>query len=146
MDDVSPPPRLKDLLGGVGRRFGLDDAVATAQLWGRWPEIVGDHVASHAEPSSLKGGVLRVRTDSPAWAGELKYMTADIKARINKALKTELVSEVVVWTAPGPLKERRAAGRARDLSRGGSDGSVTDPGEAFKRAHDAWEKRRSKRS
>ncbi|MGH2733955.1 MAG: DciA family protein, partial [Actinomycetota bacterium] len=62
------PQRLGDLLDGIGARLGLARSADARTVWGRWGEIVGDGVSEHAEPSSLRDGVLRVRTDSPAWA------------------------------------------------------------------------------
>ena len=97
------PPRLKDLLGSTAARAGLDDPVSTGAVWARWEEIVGSEVARHAEPTSLKRGVLRIRTESPVWATEIGYLGPEIKRQVNTALGRDLVTEVTVWTGPGPV-------------------------------------------
>ena len=148
-DRFELPPRLKDLLGSVVARSGLDDPVSTGALWARWEEIVGAEVARNAEPTSLKNGVLRVRTESPIWATEIGYLGPEIKRRINTALRHELVAEVVVWTGPGPIRSGASgatADRAQSPSRPSREAGPKDPVSAFESARRAWAKRRSGRA
>lgn len=142
------PPRLKDLLGGVGARIGLEDARATGVIWRRWAEVVGDGVAKNAEPTSLKRGVLRVRATSPVWAQELTFLASEIVTRANAIAGADVVREVRIWTGPGEVVRATA---------GGSPGGQNDPDpaagsdppedlpEAFERARNAWARRGSKK-
>lgn len=152
------PSPLKALLGSAASRFGLDDALSTGTLWKRWPEIVGDDVAAHAQPTSLRAGVLRIRADSPVWAHEIGYLAEEIRRKANAALGRDAVAEVKVWNAPAgdpaPPPARPLPPRRRDASREGTpDRSGTaasaadmDPREALDHAHRAWlEKRRKAR-
>jgi predicted nucleic acid-binding Zn ribbon protein len=143
VSDATPlPPRLKELLSMAGKRMGLDHPTEVGALWGRWTEIVGTDVAQHAEPSSLRSGVLRVRTDSPVWATEISYLGDEIKRRANETLGRDVVSEVKVWNGSGAIRARRARppeegpppAPARDLP--------DDPNEALDRARRAWLRRR----
>ena len=43
-------------------------------VFGRWAELVGDEVAAHCTPESLAESRLIVRTDSTAWATQLKLL------------------------------------------------------------------------
>ena len=138
--------RLKDLLGPVGKALRLDDAASIGRLWRTWPDIVGEEIARHAEPSSLKAGVLRIRTTTPVWATEISYLVEEIKQRVNTALAKPLVKEIRVWTSPEPIKPRRSdaehdRGRASPVHK---KASSDDPESAFRRAFEAWSKRRSK--
>jgi predicted nucleic acid-binding Zn ribbon protein len=146
------PQRLKDLLAGVGAKVGLEDARATGMLWSHWPEVVGGTIAENAEPTSLKGGVLRIRATSPAWAQELTYLATEIKTRANAMTGSEVVREVRVWTGPGavaratprPIPEAQD-GLAPEASDPASGGSPEDLEKAFLRARRAWARRRSNR-
>jgi hypothetical protein len=142
------PPRLKDLLGGVGTRLGLEDTRATGMLWAHWREIVGDAVADNAEPTSLRKGVLRVRTTSPAWAQELTYLASEIKARANALSGTDVVRELRVWTGPGPVA-RTTVGTYPEPQDGVSHDLADDPPAdletAFDRARRAWARKRSQK-
>lgn len=141
--DVS---RLKDLLGPVGKKLRLDDPVAAGAIWRRWPDIVGDDIARNAEPTSLKEGVLRIRTSTPTWATEMSYLANDIKERVNRAIGKQLVREVKVWTSPAPIGPRRrdpdhTATAPHPVER---NAPGKDPETAFQRAFQAWTKRRPK--
>jgi hypothetical protein len=150
------PPRLRDLLGGLGTRVGIEDTKATGMLWARWPEIVGETVAANAEPTSLQRGVLRVRATSSTWANELTYLAMEIRRRSNELAGHEIVREVKIWTGPGAVT--RATTRpptptlydhSSDASSGRSPRGPEDEPEdlpaAFARAREAWFKRRAKR-
>lgn len=129
----------------VGRRLGLDHPREVGALWDKWREIVGDDVAAHAEPSSLRGGLLRVRTDSPAWATEISYLADEIKRRANETVGRALVDEVRIWTGPGPIERRRHDARAVMTTTPAhlQGAPPTDPEEALERARRAWLRRRS---
>lgn len=151
--------RLKDLLPGATGRLGIPSPEATGRVWSAWPEIVGPAVAAHAEPTSLREGVLRVRADSPAWATEIGYLVEEIRSRVNAATGRALVSEVRVWTGPRPAAgpatgsgasgARRVAGdsveepekeRPQDPGGAASEGPQS-PMEALDRARRAWARR-----
>ena len=138
------PPRMADLLSMVGRRLGLDHPREVGVVWERWHEIVGEDIASHAEPSSLRGGLLRVRTDFPAWATEITYLADEIRTRANETVGRDLVNEVRVWTGPGPIERGRGPrpGAAPNAPAARRDDPPDDPGEALERARRAWLRRR----
>lgn len=139
------PAALRGLLGPAASGYGLDDALSAGTLWKHWVDVVGADVAAHAEPTSLRDGVLRVRADSPVWAHEIAYLSGEIKKRANEALGKPAVSEVKVWNAPGT-----PAGEHRNVSDRAAAGPVErsreeldqDPLSALERARSAWASRR----
>ena len=138
--------KLGDLLRGAGERLGLEGALETGAIWKQWGEIVGETVAAHAEPTSLRGGVLRVRTDSPAWATEIGYLRDAIAERANRIAGRQLVNDVRIWTSPEPIRKApRTSAPAEPIARPRTV-AATDPETAFARARAAWQKRRSKGS
>jgi predicted nucleic acid-binding Zn ribbon protein len=140
-DSVFP---IRDLLGDAGRSMGLPAALETGMVWSRWTDIVGPAVAAHAEPSSLKAGVLRVRADSPAWATEIAYLGDQIKASANRTVGVDLVREVRVWTGPGRPRQARVSSSSQQRPPAPSSTSeAPDPQTAFERAREAWSRRRN---
>jgi hypothetical protein len=141
-------PRLRDLLGEAGSRLGMERAAEAGALWTRWEEVVGPTIAGHAEPTSLRRGVLKIRTDSPSWATELGYLREQVMAAANELLGSRIVTEVQVWTAPGPIRKRRPtpsrSGGDRISGEGPPRATTEEPQEAFERARAAWRRRRSK--
>ena len=141
---MTDPPRLGDLLGPAAKAFGVEDTRAVAALWRRWAKVVGDSIAAHAEPTSLRDGVLKVRADSPVWATEIGYLAEEIRGAIERELGAGAVRSVSVWTGPGkgarPLATtRREAPAAASPAGAGTDPDLS-PEEALARARSAWSK------
>ncbi|MGH2779402.1 MAG: DUF721 domain-containing protein [Actinomycetota bacterium] len=135
--------RVGEVLNGLGVRLGLGRSADVGLIWKRWDQIVGATIAGHAEPSSLRDGLLRIRAESPAWAAELGYLAGEIKSRANELAGRKAVTEVRVWTGPGDVV-RAAPSEAMDHNENKRAGaSPPDPMEAFERARTAWRRRRS---
>ncbi len=62
---------------------------------------MGPEVAARCRPTSLKGGLLKVRTESAVWASEFRYLSADVIRRINTTLGKQVVGEVKPWVKGG---------------------------------------------
>jgi predicted nucleic acid-binding Zn ribbon protein len=65
---------------------GWDVDLRVAGVFARWAELVGDEVARHVTPETFSDGVLGVRTDSTAWAAQLKYLAPSLVKRLNEEL------------------------------------------------------------
>ena len=139
------PAPLRGLLGPAAAGYGLDDALSAGTLWKRWVDVVGPDVAAHAEPTSLRDGVLRVRADSPVWAHEIGYLTAEIKKRANQTLGRDAVVEVRVWNAPGAPASQSVSTDDAAVAAGSSaspEDLDQDPLSALEKARSAWAARR----
>jgi hypothetical protein len=143
-----PIPRLRDLLSEAGAKLGMERAAEAGALWARWEEVVGPTIAGHAEPTSLRRGVLRIRTDSPSWATELGYLQEQVMIAANELLGSPIVTQVQVWTAPGAIRKGggkpSSSGRDRRSVESPPRPAGEGPAEAFERARAAWLRRRSK--
>ncbi len=65
---------------------GWDVDLRVAGVFARWAELVGEEVARHVTPETFNDGVLGVRTDSTAWAAQLKYLAPELVKRLNAEL------------------------------------------------------------
>ncbi|GAA5159818.1 DUF721 domain-containing protein [Ornithinimicrobium tianjinense] len=81
---------------------GWDAEVQVGAVIGRWAEIVGEQVATHVEVVAFEGTVLTVRSDSTAWATQMRLLTATVLARIDGEVGTGVVTEIVVRGPGGP--------------------------------------------
>jgi predicted nucleic acid-binding Zn ribbon protein len=96
-----------------GRGWGLD--LQVRGVFARWAEIVGPEIGAHSTPESLTDGTLVVRTDSTAWATQLKLLAATVVRRLNEELGagTVTVVEVLGPHAPSWKHGRRKAPGSR---------------------------------
>ena len=89
-------------LADVLRARGWDGRLAAARVVARWPEVVGDAVAGHCQPSRLEAdGTLHVVADSAAWATQLSYLQGTLMDRLAAECGSGLVRRIRVRTNEG---------------------------------------------
>jgi predicted nucleic acid-binding Zn ribbon protein len=89
--DGRPPRKVGEALDPVLRRIGGGSGQVTAAVVRGWEGAVGQAIAAHAQPLSLRGTTLVVGVDAPAYATQLRLMTPQLLARL-----TELVGKGAV--------------------------------------------------
>jgi predicted nucleic acid-binding Zn ribbon protein len=83
-------------LGEVTHRLGIPDTAVLAIVFSRWEQLVGLDVASHTAPRSLRDGTLVIDVDHPAWATQLRWLSADLLARVRAETGSDALTEVRV--------------------------------------------------
>ena len=66
----------------------------------QWPEIVGEDVAAHAQPSVIDGKTLVVVADDTTWASQLRWLEAELIARIEEVSGSDRVQTIKVRVRP----------------------------------------------
>jgi predicted nucleic acid-binding Zn ribbon protein len=95
------PARLGPSLDRGAKRLGAPSALALSGVVPRWAEVVGEGIAAHATPVSLRRGVLLVDVDSNAWATQLRYMTSQLVQKCCDELGAGAVKKIEVRVARG---------------------------------------------
>ena len=72
-DDRDPQPIAASVDDLVSER-GWTEPIAVGGVEGRWPQIVGADIAAHCVPEEFEAGRLTVRTDSTAWATQVRML------------------------------------------------------------------------
>jgi predicted nucleic acid-binding Zn ribbon protein len=83
-----------EALDRVSRSLGLPSATATARLVQAWPDVVGEAVAAHTTPRWLKDGALVLAVDDPVWAAQLRWLEADLLARVTEVTGPGVVERI----------------------------------------------------
>jgi predicted nucleic acid-binding Zn ribbon protein len=84
--DDRDPQLLENVLGRLVDDHGWELDLRVHGVFGRWAELVGDEVARHCTPESFADGRLVVRTDSTAWATQLRLLSSQVVRRLNEEL------------------------------------------------------------
>jgi len=100
--DDRDPQKLTNTLGRLMRDQGWEVDVAVHSVMARWPSIVGPEMAEHCKPESYQDTELTVRTDSTAWATQLKMLAPDLVRRLNAELGDGTVTRVNVQGPHAP--------------------------------------------
>ncbi|WP_457205342.1 DUF721 domain-containing protein [Nocardioides sp. P5_C9_2] len=80
------PQLVDNALERLIANHGWELDLRVQSVFGRWAELVGDEVASHCTPESFADTRLVVRTDSTAWATQLKLLAPTVVRRLNEEL------------------------------------------------------------
>ena len=104
--DERDPQTLDHLLDRVVDDRGWDVDLRVAGVFARWPEMVGAEVGAHTTPETFADGKLVVRTDSTAWATQLRLLAPDVVRRLNEELGHGTVTVIEVLGPHAPSWKR----------------------------------------
>lgn len=82
MTAVSDPVPISRSLDSIMKSLRGTDRIQIGGVFGRWDDAVGPTVAAHVRPVRLDQGVLTVEADEPAWATQVKFLSATITTRL----------------------------------------------------------------
>jgi predicted nucleic acid-binding Zn ribbon protein len=91
--DVRP---MGDSVAKIARQLGLSTPTRIIQVFSNWEEVVGSVIAAHSRPERLRAGELLVMVDEPAWATELRFLEAEVLAKLNAVQAGDPVTSMVV--------------------------------------------------
>jgi predicted nucleic acid-binding Zn ribbon protein len=108
--DDRDPKLLADAVERLVETKGWTNEINVHTLLARWALLVGTTNAAHSHPEGYADTVLTVRTDSTAWATQLRYLAPRLVAMLNEQLGDGTVTRIAVLgpDAPSWKKGRRA--------------------------------------
>lgn len=110
--DSRDPQPLGRLSSDLAKTLGWSGKVAEGTVFAQWAEVVGEQIAEHATPTTLRDGVLHVVAETTAWATQLRMVQSQLLAKIAAAVGDGVVTTLKITgpTAPswrkGPLHIR----------------------------------------
>ena len=108
--DDRDPKLLADAVERLVETKGWTNEINVHTLLARWALLIGTTNAAHSHPEGYADTVLTVRTDSTAWATQLRYMAPQLVAMLNEQLGDGTVTRISVLgpDAPSWKKGRRS--------------------------------------
>ncbi len=117
-----PDGRDPEPLGRAARELadtrGWSPRVAEGTVFAQWPQVVGDQIAEHAQPTALRDGVLSISAESTAWATQLRMVQAQVLAKIAAAVGDGVVTSLRI---SGPSRPSWRKGPRHISGRGPRD-------------------------
>jgi len=111
--DERDPQLLDSTIGRLIAEQGWGTDVRVHGVFSRWEHLVGRDVAEHCQPVSFQDGRLVVRTDSTAWATQMRLLAPTAVRRLNQELGEATVTMIDVQGPAGP-NWRRGLRSVRD--------------------------------
>jgi predicted nucleic acid-binding Zn ribbon protein len=100
--DDRDPQLLDSTIGRLIAEQGWGTDVRVHGVFSRWDSLVGREVALHCRPESFADGKLTVRTDSTAWATQMRMLAPTVVRRLNEELGDGTVTVIDVLGPHGP--------------------------------------------
>jgi len=96
---------LPDILSRFLKTHGMATHMLEFRLQQHWPEIVGEHVARHTWPDSVRHRKLYLVAENSVWLQQLLFLKPELLATINGAADGEALTDIVlrVGTVPAPV-------------------------------------------
>ena len=104
--DERDPQLLDSTIGRLIADQGWGTDVRVHGVFSRWDRIVGQEVAQHCLPEAFADARLVVRTDSTAWATQMRLLAPTVVRRLNQELGAGTVTVIEVLGPHGPTWKR----------------------------------------
>ena len=94
------PEGIGEILDALKHSTGLGRKLDEAQIWERWPEVVGMRLMPYGRPVGVKNGTLTVEVTSAVWMHKYAYEKGAILHRVNRLTGHEMVTDLFLKLAP----------------------------------------------
>lgn len=105
-EGVGPSPWDPQRVGDLSRRFvrqsGWKTMLDIVDVKNHWEKYVGPQLGAHTKVESYREGRLVVRTDSTAWATQLKMLLPTLEKKLAQRLGPDTVRQVIIRGPLGP--------------------------------------------
>ena len=91
---VSAFSPLKSLISDFSHSYGLEVRMLESYLIRNWAEIVGQSVAAHTQPDSIKFWKLWVAAENSVWLQQLVFLKPELFEKIKALPKGSLISDI----------------------------------------------------
>ncbi len=110
---MARPKSLSSILDDTLRSLGVQGPMKTYSIWASWSEIVGDSVASNAQPSAVRNQILFLEVSHPTWIQQLQFLKPTLLEKVNTFLGESLVRDIrfrlgKIEPASPPSREAKA--------------------------------------
>ncbi|UCE19048.1 MAG: DUF721 domain-containing protein [Gemmatimonadota bacterium] len=104
---MSPKPVcMCDVISELCHRWGIERKVKEYSALAQWSQIVGKKIAEKAKPIGIERGKLFVEVDSSAWRNELSFMKNEIKDKMNRAVGSPVIKDIIFSGQKGAKQAR----------------------------------------
>ena len=79
--------QIGSIIADVLKKYRRESDIELIRVWHVWDEVVGEAIATNAQPAAFKGELLLVHVSSSAWIHQLQFLKADIISKLNDLIQ-----------------------------------------------------------
>jgi predicted nucleic acid-binding Zn ribbon protein len=91
---MEKPQLLHSILEDTLRALEIDVQLKTYSILGAWGEIVGESVAEHSQPRSIRNRILFLDVSHSTWMQQLQFLKPTLLEKVNNFLGEPLIQDI----------------------------------------------------
>src|SRR4030042_4169352 len=91
---MKKPQSIHSILERTLKSPEIDVPLKTYSIVGAWNEIVGESVASHSQPRSIRNQILFIDVAHPTWMQQLQFLKPTLLDQVNAFLGGPLIQDI----------------------------------------------------
>ena len=116
---MNKPQSLRSVLEKTLKSLEIDVPLKTYSIFGAWKEIVGDSLALHTQPRSIRNRILFIDVSHSTWMQQLQFLKPTLLEKINTFLGEPHIQDIRFKLGripePPPLPSKTEVWRGEDL-------------------------------
>jgi len=107
---MKKPKPIGSILEKTLKALEIDVPLKTYSIWSAWGDIVGESVALHTQPRSIRNRILFIDVSHPTWIQQLQFLKPALLEKINNFLGESPIQDIrfklgkISPTIPSPSK------------------------------------------
>jgi len=107
---MKKPKPIGSILEKTLKALEIDVPLKTYSIWSAWGDIVGESVALHTQPRSIRNRILFIDVSHPTWIQQLQFLKPTLLEKINNFLGESPIQDIrfklgkISPTIPSPSK------------------------------------------
>jgi predicted nucleic acid-binding Zn ribbon protein len=89
------PERIDKVLVRTLKGLKIDRRIKEETTLLNWSKVVGDRIASYANPLRVRDSILFVRVENASWRNELVFLKGKIIKELNQSVKANVIKDIV---------------------------------------------------
>jgi hypothetical protein len=91
---MKKPQSIHSILERTLKTLEIDVPLRTYSILGAWNEIVGESVAEHSQPRSIRNRILFIDVAHPTWMQQLQFLKPALLDQVNAFLGEPLIQDI----------------------------------------------------
>jgi hypothetical protein len=91
---MKKPQSIRSILEKTVKTLEIDVPLKTYSILGAWKEIVGESVAGHSQPHSIRNRILLIDVTHPTWMLQLQFLKPTLLEKVNTFLGESLIQDI----------------------------------------------------
>ena len=91
---MKKPQSIQSILEKTFKTLEIDVPIKTYSIVGAWNQIVGEPVAGHSQPRSIRNQILFIDVAHPTWMQQLQFLKPTLLNQVNAFLGEPLIQDI----------------------------------------------------